>query len=80
MLDWSTLLKKNPPEKFLKRPPVRFLFDLVKYVGEIVMTMTAGKSKFLPESLLQADWEVVSATKQSKIDFMQEVIFNSQNN
>ena len=80
VLDWSTLLKKNPPEKFLKRPPVRFLFDLVKYVGEIVMMMTAGKSKFLPESLLQADWEVVSATKQSKIDFMQEVIFTSQNN
>lgn len=73
VLDWSTLLKKNPPEKFLKRPPVRFLFDLVKYVGEIVMTQTAGKSKFLPESLVQADWEAVSATKQSKIDFMQEV-------
>ena len=73
VLDWSTLLKKNPPEKFLKRPPVRFLFDLVKYVGEIMMTQTAGKSKFLPESLVQADWEAVSATKQSKIDFMQEV-------
>ena len=73
LIDWSTLLKKNPPEKFLKRPPVRFLFDLIKYIGEIVTVQTSGKFKFLPDSLLQADWETVSATKQSKIDFMQEV-------
>lgn len=74
VLDWSALLKKNPPEKFLKRPPVRFLFDLVKYIGEVVLgTQTVAQAKFLPDKLLQADWDAVSASKQSKIEFMQEV-------
>jgi hypothetical protein len=36
MIDWSVMLKKNPPEKFLKRPPVRFIFDLVKCLGALV--------------------------------------------
>lgn len=73
VLDWSALLKKNPPEKFLKRPPVRFLFDLVKYIGEVVLMQTTAQAKFLPDKLIQADWDAVSASKQSKIDFMQEV-------
>eukprot|EP01034_Spumella_vulgaris_P021448 gene21448-27481_t len=67
VLDWSVLLKKNPPEKFLKRPPVRFLFDLVKHIAD-------GNTGYFPPTLQGTDWEIVGVSKQSKLDFMQEVI------
>ena len=66
VLDWSALIKTNPPEKFLKRPPVRFLFDLVKFIG-------ANNQGFLEEPLLSADWAVVGADKNSKLEFMETV-------
>jgi hypothetical protein len=67
LIDWSVMLKKNAPEKFLKRPPVRFIFDLVKFVGESV------GAEFMPESVAGADWESVQASKQSKSDYMDSV-------
>eukprot|EP01038_Epipyxis_sp_PR26KG_P007305 gene7305-9952_t len=67
VIDWQVLLKRNPPEKFLKRPPVRFLFDLIKFIGSY-------NPSFFPISLDNATWEIVGSEKQSKLDFMQEVI------
>lgn len=66
VFDWTALIKSNPPEKFLKRPPVRFLFDLVKFVG-------AGNPGFLSEYLDSADWAAVGADKASKLEFMEKV-------
>jgi hypothetical protein len=66
VIDWTILLKKNSPEKFLKRPPVRFLFDLFKFVVETI----PGS---LPDSIRSADWDTVASSKQGKLDFMNEV-------
>ncbi len=66
VLDWTALIKSNQPEKFLKRPPVRFLFDLIRFVG----TNNPG---FLDEALDAADWAVVGNDKHSKLDFMDKV-------
>lgn len=66
IIDWTILLKNNPPEKFLKRPPVRFLFDLIKYIAE----QNPGS---LPSVIETADWTQVGATKESKIEFMELV-------
>lgn len=66
VLDWSALLKKNPPEKFLRRPPVRFLFDLFKHLAELFPGA-------LPPQIENADWAVVGATKESKTEFMDDV-------
>ena len=70
VLDWSALIKSNPPEKFLKRPPVRFLFDLVRFLG-------ANNPGFLNPvpALAEADWAVVGADKLSKLEFMEKVKF-----
>jgi len=65
VIDWVTLLKKNPPEKFLKRPPVRFLFDLIKYVQDV--------AHVFPENIAQANWEEIGNSKQGKLDFMATV-------
>lgn len=69
VLDWTALIKSNQPEKFLKRPPVRFLFDLIRFVG----TNNPG---FLDEALDAADWAVVGTDKHSKLDFMEKVRFD----
>jgi hypothetical protein len=66
-MDWEVLLKKNPPDKFLRRPPVRFLFDVFQYVG------THVASGLLPAMVGQAEWDTVSASKQNKVDFMESV-------
>lgn len=66
VFDWTDLIKSNQPEKFLKRPPVRFLFDLIRFVG-------ANNAGFLDEELSTADWAVVGADKTSKLDFMEKV-------
>jgi len=66
IIDWVSLLKKNPPEKFLKRPPVRFLFDLMKFVGE-----TTG---LFPASITGRQWESISDSKQAKIEFIDEIL------
>ena len=66
VFDWSDLIKSNQLEKFLKRPPVRFLFDLIRFVG-------GNNAGFLDEALSTADLAVVGADKASKIDFMEKV-------
>ena len=65
VIDWVALLKKNPPEKFLKRPPVRFLFDLLKFVHE-----SCG---LFPDSIGKCNWDDIGNSKQGKLDFMNEV-------
>lgn len=67
VLDWAALLKKNPPDKFLKRPPVRFLFDLFKALAEATPTL-------FPDAVRTTSWEEVAASKQSKLDFMAQVV------
>ncbi|KAJ1437628.1 hypothetical protein B484DRAFT_231494 [Ochromonadaceae sp. CCMP2298] len=66
VLDWSSLLKSNPPEKFLRRPPVRFLFDLVRHIAE----HNAG----FMGTLGDAQWAEVGTDKASKLDFMDQVV------
>ena len=44
VISWEALLKKHQPQKHLKRPPVRFLFDLVKHIAE-------RYTSFFPDSL-----------------------------
>lgn len=71
ILDWGVLLKKNPPEKFLKRPPVRFMFDLIKHIADLYPNF------FLPE-LNEGTWDVVGESKQTKINYIQKVSKNIQ--
>jgi hypothetical protein len=66
ILDWSILLKKNPPDKFLRRPPVRFLFDLFKHITE-------QYPNCLPQQIATADWSTIGLSKESKTEFMDEV-------
>jgi hypothetical protein len=66
VIDWTILLKSSAPEKFLKRPPVRFLFDLIRYIGDT-------NDGFLDSSLAFADWTTVGVDKASKILFMDNV-------
>lgn len=66
ILDWGILLKKNPPDKFLKRPPVRFLFDLFKHIAE-------QYPGYLPQQIETADWANVGVSKESKTEFMDDV-------
>jgi hypothetical protein len=67
VISWTALLKKTPPEKFLQRPPIRFLFDLFVYCAKEFPDL-------FPESLRTADWSVVSESKKSKLDFMDIMI------
>jgi Microtubule-binding protein MIP-T3 CH-like domain len=67
VISWTALLKKTPPEKFLQRPPIRFLFDLFVYCAKEFPDL-------FPESLRSADWSVVSESKKSKLDFMDIMI------
>ena len=67
VISWTALLKKTPPEKFLQRPPVRFLFDLfvhcaVQYV------------RLFPQTLRDAQWDLVGESKQAKLNFMNIMI------
>ena len=66
VIDWTILLKSSAPEKFLKRPPVRFLFDLIRYIGDT-------NDGFLDSTLAFADWATVGVDKASKILFMDNV-------
>lgn len=67
LLDWTVLLKQHDPVKFLRRPPVRFLFDLFQYL--------ANQYKCCIHTLLQpADWIEVSATRESKTAYMSTVL------
>jgi len=67
IMSWTVLLKKNPPEKFLKRPPVRFLFDLFQHLYQLFPS-------YLPIEIGAMDWETVGASKESKSEFMQVMI------
>ena len=64
VIDWEELIKKSSPEKFLKRPPVRFLFDLINLVAA-----KGGLNVFTAEP----DWDATSQSKQNKIAFMETV-------
>lgn len=66
ILSWEALIKKNPPEKFLARPPVRFLFDLI-----VMVIQQSGLSVFSSEDFPK--WETISASKESKLQFMEQV-------
>jgi hypothetical protein len=66
VMQWTALIKSNLPEKFLKRPPVRFLFDLFKFIG----TSNPG---FLDSSMEAAEWATVGADKTGKLTFMDNV-------
>ena len=67
VISWTALLKKTPPEKFLQRPPIRFLFDLFVYCAKEFPDL-------FPEFLRTAEWSVVSESKKSKLDFMDIMI------
>jgi hypothetical protein len=70
VMDWSVLLKKNSPDKLLKRPPVRFMFDLVKTVCE-----KTGLLLFEKDDM--KSWDFVSQSKENKNEFFRQVLFNS---
>eukprot|EP01041_Mallomonas_annulata_P001818 gene1818-3525_t len=67
VIDWVALIKKNDPLKFLKRPPVKFLFDLIKSVGEAAPGL-------YPASLSTVKWDSIGESKTGKGDFMTEVL------
>lgn len=65
VMSWAVLLKNSPPEKVLKRPPVRFLFDLFKFIG--------ADCAIFPPSIMSTTWEAI-AEKKDKMTFMDEVL------
>jgi hypothetical protein len=71
LISWETLIKKSAPDKFLKRPPVRFLFDLV------MLTVDSAGLDVLSDPE-QRNWEVTSSSKTNKLAFMDAVICRCQ--
>lgn len=72
VISWESLIKSTPPEKFLRRPPVRFLFDLFQ-----ALLPRLGRTGSSPDvvSLMNSKWEDVGSTKDSKVAFMENVIY-----
>jgi hypothetical protein len=70
VISWETLIKKNSPEKFLARPPVRFLFDLINLV-----TRVSNLSVY--QSTEETSWEIVGNNKESKMAFIDKVCLSS---
>lgn len=68
LIEWEALIKKSAPDKFLKRPPVRFLFDLILLAVE-----KGGLDVFKDRD--QMNWEVTSSSKTHKLAFMDTVIY-----
>lgn len=68
LFNWEILIKKNSPEKFLQRPPVRFLYDLFCH-----FIISLKLPIFRHEQMEKLNWDIVSATKQSKMEFMDDV-------
>jgi hypothetical protein len=66
VISWETLIKKNSPEKFLVRPPVRFLFDLINYVARV-------SSLPVYQSPEETSWETVGSNKDTKMAFVDKV-------
>lgn len=69
VLDWGILLKKNAPEKLLKRPPVRFIFDVLKTLNESCNLKIGGNDKFND----CPTWDEVSSSRDSKLNFIRQV-------
>ena len=69
IISWETLIKKNPPEKFLARPPVKFLFDLINYVVRVSNLPVYQTSE-------EINWEIVGSTKENKMLFIDKVLLN----
>lgn len=67
VISWETLIKKNSPEKFLARPPVRFLFDLINYVTRV-------SSLPVYQSPEETSWETVGFSKDTKMAFVDKVL------
>ena len=67
VISWETLIKKNSPEKFLARPPVRFLFDLINYVTRV-------SSLPVYQSPEETSWETVGLSKDTKMAFVDKVL------
>jgi len=65
MISWEALLKTTPPKKLLKRPPVRFLFDLFNKVSE--------ETGYISEIVSSVKWEELGG-KKDKLQFMDRVI------
>ncbi len=82
VMEWPKLLKKQDPQKFLKRPPVRFLFDLFLHLANISVrhngdgngTEVTWVAWLFPAIIRTTSWEVVSKDKSSKIEFMRNCI------
>lgn len=72
VLDWSSLLKTHDPIRFLRRPPVRFLFDLFQVLAN------AGDGHACPESIktviLSADWATLSQSREGKVSYMDNIL------
>ena len=74
LISWPSLIKKNEPSKFLKRPPVRFLFDLFRALHDATLASSGASQCFLSTATAQ-EWETgVSVDKQSKVAYMQQII------
>ena len=63
VFQWSEILKKTLPEKYLIRPPVRFLFDLFTYCSK-------NFEDLFPIELSTSLWDDVGNCKQSKLDYI----------
>eukprot|EP00605_Chrysophyceae_sp_TOSAG23-4_P001084 GSChrysophyteH1.ASY1.ANO1.1189.1 assembled CDS len=77
VMEWSSLLKRQDPLKFLKRPPVRFLFDLFKHLATKVavrMDDDGVEKTLFPVQVRESTWEETSKDKASKIQYMRHCI------
>jgi hypothetical protein len=64
VISWTELLKNTAPEKLLRRPPVRFVFDVFQAVHR------ASGILSLNASVAAMSWDQVGERKQTKITFM----------
>mmetsp|Transcript_6634 Transcript_6634/g.10871 ORF Transcript_6634/g.10871 Transcript_6634/m.10871 type:complete len:839 (+) Transcript_6634:1849-4365(+) len=76
VLSWKTITKSNSPETFLVRPPVRFLFDVIKAVDTITGThlISGVDDEVDSREAACGDWSVVGVNKETKLAFMEKVL------
>lgn len=84
LIDWQTLLKHHEASKFLKRPPVRFLFDLLVHLCDhyLCCCSSATPEEVAPkdgEALLRrGDWSLVGVSRESKTSYLDQTLLAVQ--
>lgn len=66
IIQWSGLIKSKSPLQFLKKPPIKFLYDLICFISK-------NYPNLFPPSL-STPWEIVNQSRETKAEFMENLL------